>query len=176
MCSYGTQRSHTEFSLIQIRTILQSGQTRVMLLLGECFMPSLSRVMSTKPHCKATSPLHPRSFINTVQDQPVFSAPSSVKSYISIQLANGRVFLRAERPGEKALRSQPASWVHVPQCCVLGKPWHRSGTMQAGAITEAVSTSSAQLWRRFPADVEPLRTKQQPGQGMDDKPRAAGWL
>lgn len=139
-------------------------------------MPSLSRVMSIKPHCKATSPLHPRSFINTVQDQPVFSAPSSVKSYISIQLANGRVFLRAERAGEEALRSQPASRVHVPQCRVLGNTWHRCGTMQAGAITEAASTSSTQLWRRFPADVEPLRTNQQPGQGADDNPRAVGWL
>lgn len=148
-----------------------------MLLLGEKdslsskdFMPSLPRIMSTKLHCKATFPLHPRSFINTVQDQPVFSAHSSMKSYISFHLANTHAFIRGQREGsrEEALQQsanftgQDTSMLCIMKCLA---PFRCDASRHT-----RYGVLNAQLWRRFPADMEPLRTRQQPGRGTDYEP------
>lgn len=136
-----------------------------MLLLGEKdslsskdFMASLLRTMSTNPHCTATTPRHPRSFINTVPDQPVFSAHSSVKSYVSFHLANTRAFVRGLWRRGPAARPTPRG--EIPGRWALGNAWHRCGVMQAGELRQRVL--STRRWRRLPAYTGPLRAEQQP--------------
>ncbi|XP_040473058.1 outer dynein arm-docking complex subunit 4 isoform X2 [Falco naumanni] len=46
--------------------------------------------------------------------------------------------------------------------------------MQAGALTRVARALNAQRWRRFPADMEPLRTRQQPRRGKDYERREVG--
>lgn len=143
-----------------------------MLSLGEKdslsskdFMPSLPGIMSTKPHCKATFSLHPRSFINTVQDQPVFSAHSSMKSYVSFHLANTRTFIRGQRGLE---RSGPTAVGQLHGSRYLNAlHYEMPGTVLVWC-KQAHSLKWWVCWMRGSGGGS-QQTKQRPGRGTDCK-------
>lgn len=131
-------------------------------------MPSLPA--NLKPHCKATFPLHPRSFINTVQDQPVFSAHSSVKSYVSCHLASTPAFIRGRRGGSREeAPEQPAnftaqaiaalrvvkrlapSWCdasryHSPRGWACGMPSSGAGSLQMWSLRKRKCSQAEGQW------------------------------
>lgn len=100
------------FTWIQILSYPSNAFTgRKVPLLLPVKIPCPLFLRNFKLHCKATFPLHPRSFINTVQDRPVFSAHSSVKSYVSFHLASVPAFIRGRGGGSREeAPQQPANF------------------------------------------------------------------
>lgn len=145
------------------------------------FMFSPSRALSTKPRqsslapAPSTSPL-PGSLINAALDQPLLSAHSSMKP-TSASTWHTQA-LASERAQEQQPHScQPASQVRIPECCVTKRLAPAWGDASRG---HSLRQLDAQLWRSFPADMEPLKAGKQQGQaeavnrvGLADSSRQA---